>query len=106
MRKDLVEAVLSAASFALFEDIQYTHAPQGPVTVFKVISGVELAAERFEMMGHDARAATHVTRAIKAKLPSLSKGDIIDDGSGEYRVQDFQPVGDGRFEVEISLVKL
>lgn len=105
MRRDLVEAVLDAASFALFEDVLYTHAPAGPVLVEKAISGVEIISERFEMLGRDMRGATHTTRALLSKLPSLSIGDIIDDGD-QYKVLDRQPVGDGRFEVELSLKKL
>ena len=107
MRKDLVEAVLDAASFHLFEDVLYTHATAGPVTVEKAISGVEKVSERFEMMGQGLRVATHTTRALKAKFPSLSRGDILDDGE-QYQVLDFQPPeqGDGRFEIEISLKKL
>lgn len=106
MRRNLVEAVLNAASFALFEDILYTHAPAGPVLIARAISGVEVAPERFDMMTHEVRGITHVTRALRSKLPSLTKGDIIGDGVYEYRVLDFQPVGDGRLEVEISLAKV
>lgn len=107
MRKDLVEAVLGAASFALFEDVLYTHSPGPAVTVARAISGVEIAAERFDLMGQEVRLATHTTRALKAKFPSLAKGDVIDDGT-PYLVLDWQPPqgGDGRFEIEISLKKL
>jgi hypothetical protein len=102
MRRDLVEAVLNAASFALFEDVLYTHAPSGPVTVKKAISGVEVIDERFDLSGAQVRGTTHTTRALKAKFPNLSKGDVLDDGTS-YRVLDFEPIGDGRFEVLISL---
>jgi len=107
MRRDLVEAVLDAASFALFEDVLYTHSPGAPVTVAKAISGVEIVSERFDMMGQDLRGATHTTRALKAKFPNLAKGDMIDDGA-QYQVLDWQVPqgGDGRFEIEISLKKL
>lgn len=106
MRRNLVEAVLNAASHALFEDIFYTRAPAGPVAIAKAISGVEVAPERFDLMGSELRSTSHVTRALKSKLPSVGKGDIIDDGSDEYRVIDVQPIGDGRFEVELSLSKI
>jgi hypothetical protein len=105
MRRDLVEAVLDAASFALFEDVLYTHAPAGPALVKKAISGVEIISERFEMLGRDMRGATHTTRVLLSKLPTISIGDGLDDGA-QYRVLDLQPVGDGRFEVEASLLKL
>lgn len=105
MRKDLVEAVLGAASFALFEDVLYTHGAAAPVTVTKAIAGVEIVSERFEMLGQGLRDVTHTTRALKAKFPNLAKGDVLDDGT-EYSVLDTEPVGDGRFEILISLRKL
>jgi len=105
MRRDLVEAVLDAASFALFEDVLYTHAPAGPVLVERAISGVEIISERFEMLGRDMRGATHTTRALRAKLPSLSMGDLLNDGV-DYLVIDLQPVGDGRLETEVSLRRM
>lgn len=107
MRRDLVEAVLDAASFALFEDVLYTHAPGPAVTLAKAISGVEIVSERFDMMGQGVRTATHTTRALKAKFPNLARGDVLDDGA-PYQVLDWQVPqgGDGRFEIEISLKKL
>ena len=107
MRRDLVEAVLAAASPALFEDVYYTHAPAGPVLVKAAIFGVEIVDATFEVFGRDLRDVTHTTRALKAKFPSLAKGDVIDDGA-QYQVLDWRapPGGDGRFEIEISLKKL
>lgn len=107
MRRDLVEAVLGAASSALFEDVYYTHAPAGPVLVKGAIFGIEIAEANIEFFGHELRDATHTTRALKTKFPSLSKGDVIDDGA-QYQVLDWRtpPGGDGRFEIEISLKKL
>lgn len=107
MRRDLVEAVLDAASFALFEDVEYTHAPAGPVTVKGAIAGVEIVSESFVVSGHELRDTTHTVRAIKAKFPSLTRGDIIDDGN-QYQVLDWVPApqDDGRLMIEISLKKL
>lgn len=107
MRHDLVEAVLAAASPALFEDVYYTHAPGGPVLVKAAIFGVEIVDATFEAFGHELRDVTHTTRAIKAKFPTLARGDIIDDGQ-QYQVLDWRaPLGgDGRLEIEISLKKL
>ncbi|MBN9304108.1 MULTISPECIES: hypothetical protein [unclassified Devosia] len=104
MRRDLVQDVLDAAAEELFEDVLYTHAPAGPVTVSQAIFGVEIVAEREEWSGQAVRGTTHTTRALKAKFPNLTRGDLIDDGVAVYRVLDFEPVGDGRFEVLISLV--
>lgn len=103
MRRDLVEAVLAAASSAVFEGITYTPPAGVAVFVSGAIAGVEIAAERFDMVSQSLRDITHTTRALKAKLPGLAKGALIDDGDTTYRVLDIQPVGDGRFEVELSL---
>ena len=107
MRKDLVEAVLAAASAHLFEDVLYTHAPAEPVVVSKAIAGVEKVSERFEVLGNELRGVTHRVRAIKAKFPNLAKGDVINDGT-DYLVLDWQypESGDGRVEIDISLKKL
>lgn len=107
MRRDLVEAVLDAASFALFEDVLYTHAPAGPVLMHRAISGVEIVSERFEAFDHGMREATHTTRILRARFPDLAKGDVLDDGT-QYRVIDWQEPanGDGRLELELSLKKL
>jgi hypothetical protein len=105
MRRNHVEAVLGAASQLLFEDVVYTHAPAGPIIVPRAIAGVEIAAEQYDIGGQAAREVTHQTRALKAKFPDLARGDIIDDGA-PYKVLDIEPVGDGRFEIRISLKKL
>jgi hypothetical protein len=102
MRRELVEEVLEAASAELFEDVEYTPLGGPMVIVTGAIFGVELAAERFEMMGAPSRDVSHVTRALKAKFPALTKGDVINDGA-PYKVLDWEPIGDGRFEVLISL---
>lgn len=102
MRRDLVEAALGAASELLFEDVLYTRGANAPVTVARAIGGVEIASERFDMFGTEVRGMTHVTRALVSKFPLLAKGDIIDDGTA-YKVLDFEPVGDGRFEIAIAL---
>lgn len=105
MRRDLVAEVLGAAEAELFEDVLYTHSPAGPVTIKTAIFGIEIAAERFDIAGHDLRGVTHTTRALKAKFPNLVQGDILDDGA-PYKVLDWEPIGDGRFEIAISLKKL
>lgn len=107
MRRDLVEAVLAAASPVLFEDVYYTHAPAGPVLVKAAIFGVEIADASIEVFGRELRDATHTTRALKSKFPFLARGDVIDDGQ-QYQVLDWRtPLGgDGRYEIEISLKKL
>lgn len=105
MRRDLVEAALGAASELLFEDVLYTHGGDAPVSVPRAIAGVEIASERFDMFGADIRGMTHVARALRSKFPLLQKGDVIDDGFAVYRVLDFEPVGDGRFEIAIALGK-
>lgn len=102
MRKDLVAEVLGAAEEELFEDVIYTPVGGSPVTVLGAIFGVEVAAERIDMLGNALRVGTHWTRALWAKFPDLRKGDVIDDGS-PYQVLDWEPVGDGRFEIAISL---
>lgn len=102
MRKDLVEAALGAASAVLFEDVIYTPVGGPAVVVEGAIFGVEIVDERFDMFGHELRDRTHFTRALKAKFPALAKGDLIDDGT-EYRVLDVEAIGDGRFEILISL---
>lgn len=103
MRSDLVAEVLDAASDELFEDVLYTPAGGGPaVTVEKAIFGVEPADERFEEFGQPVREASHATRALKAKFPGIAKGAIINDGTA-YRVLDIGKIGDGRFEILISL---
>lgn len=103
MRRDLVEAVLDAASDALFEDVVYTRGLDAAVTVPRAIAGVEIAAERFDGFGSSVRTATHMTRALLSAFPNLTRGDLIDDGIA-YQVVDFEPIGDGRFEINISLV--
>lgn len=102
MRRDLVEAVLDAASGALFEDVIYTPSGGVPVMIENAIDGVEIGSERFEMFSEKMRHGTHVTRALKALFPNLAKGDIINDGIA-YKVIDWEPIGDGRFEIAISL---
>ena len=103
MRRELVAEVLEAASAELFEDVVYTPAGGEAVTLTGAIFGVEPAAERFEEFGQKLREASHVTRALKAKFPGLGKGATIDDGDRTYRVLDVEPIGDGRFEILISL---
>jgi len=103
MRRDLVQQVLDAASAELFEDVTYTPVNGQPATVTRAIFGVEIADDRFDSFGVQVRIGTLVTRALKSKFPELAKGDRIDDGVVAYVVQDFQPIGDGRFEVLISL---
>lgn len=105
MRKDLVLEVLAAAEEELFEDVIYTPVSGAPVIVPRAIFGIEKSSERFDMLGNAMRAGTHWTRALKAKFPNLAKGDRIDDGS-TYQVLDFEPIGDGRFEIAISLKPL
>jgi len=103
MRRDLVEEVLAAAQEELFEDVLYMRVSGGPsMLVAQSIFGVEIAAERFEVLGERMRTGTHMTRAIKAKFPDLAKGDVINDGNA-YTVLDWEPVGDGRYEIMISL---
>jgi hypothetical protein len=102
MRRDLVEEVLAAASEELFEDVVYTPPGGEAVTAEKAIFGVELLDERFELFGERLRGATHVTRALKAKLPGIGKGAIINDGTA-YKVLDVEKVGDGRYEILIAL---
>ncbi len=110
MRRDLVEAALGDIASELFEDVLYTHAPAAAVTVSKAIFGVEIVSERPDFDGYPVRAFTHVARALKAKFPDLASGDIIRDGTApdfadgtDYRVVDFEPAGDGRFEIRIAL---
>ena len=107
MRRDLVAEVLDAASEDLFEDVVYTPFAGAPATVEKSIFGVEIATEQFGISRQSLRAATHIARALKAKFPSLARGDTIDDGSGVYQVLCWQVPegGDGRFEIEMSLKK-
>lgn len=105
MRRDLVEEVLSAAEDELFEDVLYTPIGGTPTTVPSAIFGVEEAAERIDMLGNAARVGTHWTRAIKAKFPNLAKGDQFNDGSA-YSVLEWEPIGDGRLEIAISLKAL
>lgn len=104
MRRELVAEVLDAASDELFEDVVYTRVTGGAaVTIEKAIFGVEPAVDRFEEFGQAMREASHTTRALKAKFPNLAKGDRINDGVSTYRVLDWQPTGDGRFEILIGL---
>ena len=107
MRRDLVLEVLDAASQELFEDVFYTELGGQPVLIEKSIFGIDIAAERFDLVGQQLRAATHIARALKAKFPNLRRGDRLNDGT-VYEVIDWQPPlnGDGRFEIEISLKKL
>ncbi|KQT50332.1 hypothetical protein ASG47_19710 [Devosia sp. Leaf420] len=102
MRKDLVAEVLSAAEDELFEDVLYTPKGGSAVLIEKAIFGVEKAVERFESFGHKVRTATHTTLALRAEFPLLAKGDQISDGI-VYEVLDWEPDGDGRFEIRISL---
>lgn len=105
MRRDLVEAVLDAASPALFDDVLYAPIGGVQVHIVEAISGVEVVDENFEMFGQAIRRPTHVTRALKAKFPDLQPGDTINDGEA-YEVLDHVPIGDGRFEILISLRKI
>lgn len=111
MRRDLVEDVLAAAQEELFEDVLYTPVGGPAVIVLQAIFGVEIASGRPEFYNEPVRVGTHLTRAAKAKLPGLTKDALIKDGTApdfadgtEYKVLDIQPAGDGRFEIEISLV--
>lgn len=105
MRRDLVGAVLDAASALLFEDVVWTHGNGAPVTVAGAIAGAVIASERFDTMGERSREVTHTVRALKAKLPGIAKGDILNDGTA-YSVLDIEPIGDGRLEILISLKRL
>lgn len=105
MRKDLVAEVLAAAEAELFEDVIYTPFGGAAVTVVGAIFGVEKAVDRFESFGQQVRTATHTTLALRAKFPTLAKRDRINDGA-EYEVLDWEPAGDGRFEIAISLKAL
>ncbi|HEV7278396.1 MAG TPA: hypothetical protein VGN80_19115 [Devosiaceae bacterium] len=106
MRRDLVERVLDAARERLFEDVAVKVGAAAPVTAEKAISGIIPATERFELQGQNLRAATHVTRGLKAALPALASGHLLIDADGTYRVIDIEPVGDGRFEIAIALTKV
>ena len=103
MRRDLVQEVLDASQDELFEDVTYTHGPAAPVVIEKAIFGVEIATVDDALFGAQTRQGTHTARAIKAKFPTLTRGDTINDGDADYKVLDFRPVGDGRLEIEISL---
>jgi hypothetical protein len=103
MRRDLVEAAINAASLVLFEDVLYTHAPDAAVVIQRAIAGVEKVSERFEVFGQALAECSHMTRALKAKFPSLSKNDLIFDGVSSYRVIAWETIGDGRFEIAIGL---
>lgn len=106
MRKDLVAEVLAAAEDELFEDVLYTSVAGGAaVNLARAIFGIEKSVERFESFGQQIRAATHTTLALRSKFPLLTKGDRINDGA-EYEVLDWEPDGDGRFEIRISLKAL
>lgn len=103
MRRQLVEAALGAASAALFEDVLYTHGSNDPATIKGAIAGVEKTSDRFEVFGQAIAECPHVTRAIRAKFPDLTKGDLIHDGVAGYKVLAWEPIGDGRFEIVIGL---
>ena len=110
MRRDLVKEALDDIVEELFEDVLYTHAPAAAVTVSKAIAGVEIVPVREDFGVANMRAVTHTTRALKAKFPNLTRGDIIRDGTApdfadgtNYTVVDFEPAGDGRFEIAIGL---
>jgi hypothetical protein len=105
MRKDLVAEVIGAARDEMFEDVEYTPMNGSPVIVEKAIFGVEKSVERFENFGNKVRAATHTTLAVRVAFPNLAKGDRINDGA-PYEVIDWEPDGDGRFEIRISLKAL
>ncbi|MBI4921861.1 MAG: hypothetical protein HY834_08935 [Devosia nanyangense] len=112
MRLDFASDAFDAIQEELFEDVLYTPAGGGAaVTLLKAIFGVEIASARPEVFDQTVRVGTHLTRASKAKFAGIAKGALIKDGTApefddgtEYRVVDVQPAGDGRLEIEISLV--
>lgn len=110
MRRDLVEEVLSAVSGEMFEDIVFTPAGGGAaVTIEKAIFGVELMRVEYSEFSQRVAEGSHVTRALKAKVPDLARGALINDGSHTYRVLDFKEPddgGDGRLELLISLKRI
>lgn len=106
MRRDLVAMVLAAASDRLFEDVNVQVGGGAPVLAVKAIDGIKPAAERIEMFGEKLRVGTHVTRGLKEKLPGLANGHLLINDKGTFRVMDMEPIGDGRFEIAISLEKV
>ena len=106
MHRDLVARVIGSARDRLFEDVDVKVGAAAAVTVEKAISGIVPASQRLDLMGQAMRAGTHTTRGIKAALPDLAKGHLLINAEGSFRVQDIEPVGDGRFEIAISLDKV
>ena len=106
MHRDLVARVIASARERLFEDVQVQVGAAEPVTVERAISGIVPDSTRLDMMGQKLRTATHVTRGIKAALPGLAKGHRLINDEGTFAVVDIEPVGDGRFEIAISLDKV
>jgi hypothetical protein len=105
MRKDLVLDSFETIREELFEDVIYTPVGGSAVGVRRAIAGVEPRSERFEVFGEKVRTGSHVARAAISAFPNLKPGDLIDDGA-RWRVIDFEPIGDGRCEVMLSLSKV
>lgn len=106
MHRDLVARVIGSARERLFEDVQVQVGAADPVLAEKAISGIVPASTRLDMMGQALRAGTHVTRGIKAALPGLAKSHRLINEDGTFSVVDVEPIGDGRFEIAISLDKV
>lgn len=104
MRRDLVLGSFADIRRELFEDVIWTPLGGAPMTVDRAIAGIEPRSERIEMFGEKLRTATHMTNAARDAFPGLARGDLLDDGQA-WRVIDFEPIGDGRVEIVIAVVK-
>src|SRR5690606_9083361 len=97
---------LGSARDRLFEDVAVQVGAADPVVMTKAISGVVPSVARFDAMGQGLRVGTHSTRGLLTALPGLAKGHVLINQDGRFRVIDSEPVGDGRFEIAISLDKI
>jgi hypothetical protein len=98
MRKDLMEAVLGAASAVLFAPAIWT-GPTGAVAVRVFQGGGDVEVDLF---GEQARRATHWFRAIKAEFAGIAIGQTIMLDGESYEILDFRKPMDAPLEWEIA----
>ena len=98
MRRDLMEAVLSAASAVLFAPAVWT-GPAGAAAVRVYQGGGDV---EFAMFGEDVRRATHWFRGLKSEFNGIANGQTIMVDAQTYEIVDKRTPMDAPLEWEIA----
>lgn len=97
MRRDLMEAVLSASKTALFAEAEWSERPGEVVKVFEGGGDVE-----FEMFGDVARRATVWFRVVKADFPGIAAQQTLTLGGAVYTILEKRTPQDAPLEWELA----